>query len=264
MPIRKKNTFRAYEGIIARFVKIHRYKPLNEINSDIILEFLDQITDGKKQFTKRIRYSQLKSFFNFIRKNHDASLNNPCFDPRIRKKFSHYPKLRWEILEKDVVDEAIFRTTKLRTRLILELMARGGMRIGEVLKLTPADLHDRKLRLRNPKSGREQEFVFIPQKLSDRLKEYVRDNEIMGNERIFPISYEAARYAVKKSGDKVGIHLRPQYLRRHAATYASRSGVPLQIVSKVVLRHVNISTTQLYLGPVSDTEAKRWIDNIYS
>ena len=30
-------------------------------------------------------------------------------------------------------------TTKLRNRLILELMAKGGMRIGEVLKLTPGD-----------------------------------------------------------------------------------------------------------------------------
>jgi hypothetical protein len=79
----------------------------------------------------------------------------------------------------------------------------------------------------------------------------------MGDERIFPISYEAVRYAVKKPGDKVGIHLRP-----HAATYASRSGVPLEIVSKVILRYANISMTQLYLGSVSDTEAKRWIDNI--
>jgi hypothetical protein len=42
------------------------------------------------------------------------------------------------------VDEIIFRTTKIRNRLILELMARGGMRIGEVLKLTPADIKDRK------------------------------------------------------------------------------------------------------------------------
>ncbi len=164
----KKNTYKAYKGIITRFVEIYRYKFLNEIDADVVLDFLDQITEDKRKFTKRIRYSQLKSFFNFIRKNHDISMHNQCFDPKIRKKYNRYPKLRWEILEKDVVDEVVFSTSKLRTRLILGLMARGGMRIGEVLKLTPADLQDRKLRLRNPKSGREQEFVFIPQKLSDR------------------------------------------------------------------------------------------------
>ena len=74
------------------------------------------------------------------------------------------------MIEKDTVDEIIFRTSKPRNRLILELMARGGMRISEVLKLTPCDINDRRLTLRDPKSGREQEFVFIPQKLADRLK----------------------------------------------------------------------------------------------
>ena len=66
--------------------------------------------------------------------------------------------------------------------------------------------------------------------------------------------------AVKKL---VGIELRPDDLRRHAATYASRSGVPIEIVSKVILRHANLSTTQRYLGKISDTEATRWIENLY-
>jgi hypothetical protein len=34
-------------------------------------------------------------------------------------------------------------------------------------------------------------------------------------------------------------------------------------VSKVILRHANLSTTQQYLGTVSDVEAMRWIDNLY-
>ena len=67
----------------------------------------------------------------------------------------------------------------------------------------------------------------------------------------------------KKAGNLVGIHLRPHDLRRHAATYASRSGTPIEIVSKVILRHANLSTTQRYLGKVSDIEAIRWIENLY-
>ena len=92
--------------------------------------------------------------------------------------FKAKPIPQWEIIEKDVIDEIIFRTDKPRDRLILKLMARGGMRIGEVLKLTPADVNDRKLTLRNPKSGKRREYVFIPQKVADRLKAYVRDNNI--------------------------------------------------------------------------------------
>jgi integrase len=67
---------------------------------------------------------------------------------------------------------------------------------------------------------------------------------------------------VGKAGKMVGIHLRPHDLRRHAATFASRSGVPIEIISKVILRHANLST-QRYLGTISDQEAIRWIENIY-
>jgi integrase len=158
----------------------------------------------------------------------------------------------------------IFKTTKLRNRLILELMARGGMRIGEVLKLTPEDVSDRKLTLREPKSGNARELVFIPQKVADRLKEHIKENRIQAQERIFPICYETARSMVNKAGGLIGVKLRPHDLRRHAATHASRSGVPVEIVSKVILRHANLSTTQRYLGKVSDVEAIRWIDNLYS
>jgi integrase/recombinase XerD len=68
---------------------------------------------------------------------------------------------------------------------------------------------------------------------------------------------------VRKSGQLAGVELRPHDLRRHAATYASRYDVPIEIVGKVILRHGNLSTTQRYLGKISDTEATRWIENLY-
>jgi len=60
-----------------------------------------------------------------------------------------------------------------------------------------------------------------------------------------------------------GIDLKPHDLRRYAATYASRFGAPIEIVSKVILRHANLSTTQRYLGKVTDAEAIRWIERLY-
>jgi integrase len=38
---------------------------------------------------------------------------------------------------------------------MLELMARAGMRVGEVLKLRRKDIEDRKLLISDPKSGKE-------------------------------------------------------------------------------------------------------------
>jgi len=68
---------------------------------------------------------------------------------------------------------------------------------------------------------------------------------------------------VRKAGRLVGIHLRPNDLRRHAATFAFRSGTPIEIVSKMIMRHAHLSTTQRYLGKVTDVEAMRWIENLY-
>jgi integrase len=145
---------------------------IDQVTPEDILTFLNRLTDGNKPYTKRIRYAQLSSFFNFVRDNIDPDSDNPCDTPMIRKLYRERVTSRWEIIEKETVDEIIFRTTKIRNRLMLELMARGGMRVGEVLKLRLKDIQDRKLILCEPKSGREHEVVFIPRKVADRLREY--------------------------------------------------------------------------------------------
>jgi integrase len=249
---------------MGKFCEAYGDQQLSKLTVDTILDFLNQLTEGCKPQTKRIRYGHLAAFFNFIKNNIISDFISPCDSKMLRKLYRPKVTVQWDILEKETVDEIIFRTTNARDRLLLELMARGGMRVGEVLKLMPRDVQDRNLIIRDPKSGKEQEVIFIPQKVADLLKEYIRVKRINSDERIFPICYEAARAIVKKAGKMVNIHLRPHDLRRYAATYASRAGVPLEIVSKVILRHSNLSTTQMYLGKISDTEAMKWIENLYA
>ena len=104
----------------------------------------------------------------------------------LKKLFRPGKLVHWQVQEKETIDEVIFRTSKVRNRLMLELMARGGMRVGEVLKLTGGDVEDQKLVIRNPKSGKETEVVFIPKKLADRLKDYLKARGAEGSQRIFP------------------------------------------------------------------------------
>ena len=165
---------------------------LASISPEEVLSLLTSLNGECKQLTKHTRYAYLKALFNFIRNNLDAQLQNPCDTPMLKKLFRPGKLVHWQVQEKETIDEVIFRTTKVRSRLMLELMARGGMRVGEVLKLTGGDVEDQKLVIRNPKSGKETE-----------------------------------------------------------------------IVSKVILRHANLSTTQRYLGKASDVEAVRWIENLY-
>lgn len=257
------NTIKNYEFVFGKFEAAFEGRDLESIKTEEIITFLVNFTDGRKQNTKRSRYMTISAFFNLIINTIQPDMRNPCQSPAARNLFRKPKPHQWTIFDKDTIDEAIFRTLHARNRLMLELMARGGMRISEVLGLRPADIDDRKLLLHEPKSGRDIEVVFIHQKLCTRLVNYVRESNIQHTQRIFPITYAGARKMVQKVGKMLGIKLRPHDLRRHAATYASRAGVPIEIISKIILRHSDLSTTQQYLGKVSDIEAIRWIENLH-
>ena len=261
--ILKKNTVKNYRFIFTQFHDEFGDRLVDAITPDEILSFLTKLTDGTKQTTKRNRYSSLKAFFNYIKNSIDPNFQNPCDTPILRKIFKDRKAPPWPIFEKELIDEIIFKTTNPRNRIMLELMARGGMRVGEVLKIRPIDVQDRKITLPDPKSRRESEVVFIPQKVADRLKDYIKEKGIEPEQRIFPITYNAARVMVSKAGKMAGVKLRPHDLRRFCATYASRAGTPIEIISKILLRHVHLSTTQRYLGKISDLKDFKWIENLY-
>jgi integrase len=178
-------------------------RTISQVVSDEILPFLNSLTNSNHPCTKQVRYTRLSCFFNFVRNNIEPESANPCDTPIIRNRYRKKVKTRWEIIEKETIDEIIFRTVKNRNRLLLELMARGGMRVGEVLKLRQKDLQDQKLILQSPKSGKDQEIVFIPQKVAERLRDYAHKVCKKREDRIFPISYEAARMVVLKAGKLV-------------------------------------------------------------
>ena len=97
----KKNTVRAYQDIIERFIHEFGDGPVDQITPEQILTFLNCLTEGNKPYTKRIRYSQLSSFFNFVRNNIDPDSKNPCDRPMIRKLYRERVPLRWKIIEKE-------------------------------------------------------------------------------------------------------------------------------------------------------------------
>ncbi len=61
----------------------------------------------------------------------------------------------------------------------------------------------------------------------------------------------------------LNLAITPHDLRRYSAIYASRRGVPLEIVSKIILRYQGLMTTQAYLGKVAESEAIRWMDMLH-
>jgi integrase len=259
----KQRTLDSYRVILDRFAAIYAQRSLDAITPDEIFHFLETLTQNLAKSTRRLRYAQVKAFYNFIIDRCSLNMRNPCNTPLLSKSFKAPKQPSHKILDRETVDEMIYDTKRQRDRLLLELQARCGLRIGELLKIRVSDVSDRTIILREPKSGKEIEMAYMPENVSRKLVEYIKEKALQGEERIFPICYSTARSLIRKLGKKLNAHVSPHDLRRYSATYASRNGIPLEIVSKVILRHRDLKTTQIYLGKISDSEAIRWMDILH-
>ena len=208
----RPNTVKAFSFTLSRFLDLFSGLDITAVPEADVAIFLEEVTDGLAQSTKSNRAGHLSAFFNFVKDTFCLDFTNPCSKGLIKKLYKQPRHTPPELLDKEIVDEIIYRT-----------------------------------------QGRER--------MMRRMNDYVREHGIGANDRIFPISYTTAYRIVKRLGEDVGVKLRPHDLRRHAATQASRSGVPLEMVSKVILRHADIATTQRYLGKISVAEASRMIES---
>ena len=259
----KPRTVRSYQPLLQKFEAEFGERSFDSIGSDEIFQFLEKVTGDRTKSTRRLRYAQLKAFFNFLIDKCNLNMKNPCNAPILSKAFKTPKQVARRILDREIVEELIYNTQTPRDRLMVELQARCGLRIGESLKIMVSDVSDRKLILRGPKSGKESEVAFMPEQIAKRLHDYIQQENLSPHDRIFPICYSTARALIKKLGQGLKVVLTPHDLRRYSATYASRNGVPLEIVSKVILRHQDIKTTQVYLGKVTESEAIRWMDVLH-
>lgn len=259
----KKRTQEGYKKLLEYFQNEFGNREVESIKAEELCRFLETFTDGLARATRRLRYAQLRALFNFVIDTFEMNIKNPCCVPQLFKSFKNIQQRPRKILDKETVDEIIFNSKNIRDRLILELQARCGLRVGEVLNLKVSDVSQRRLMLQEPKSGRGVEVAFMPEHIATRLSDYIASRNLSPDDRVFGVCYTTARNLVTKLGQKLNVKISPHDLRRHSATYASRNGVPLEIISKVILRHQDLKTTQVYLGKVSDSEAIRWMDLLH-
>ena len=237
---------------------------LGDISSQDLYQFLLLLTEGRARATARLRYAQLKAFFNFIIERTHASMANPCNDSLLSKTFRVPRMTQREIIGREVIDEVIYRCQKDEgqahpgTPGAVRHEDRGGTGstgIGRERKKTDDKAARSRAGMRKAPS--------CPRRWPAGSTHTVEAQNILPDQKLFPICYSTARSLVKRLGDRMNVKIRPHDLRRHSATYASRNGIPLEVVSKVILRHQDLKTTQMYLGRISEAEALRWMDVLH-
>ena len=62
----RKRTADSYRFLLRHFEALFSDRNLDSVKSDEIYHFLEQMTKTLSKSTRRLRYAQLKAFFNFI------------------------------------------------------------------------------------------------------------------------------------------------------------------------------------------------------
>jgi site-specific recombinase XerD len=159
----KNRTLASYRRFLKQFeVQFCDYH-VESIRPEEVCQFLESLTKGSAKSTRYLRYAQLKAFFNFVIETSNLNIKNPCNAPVLFKSYKNIQQKPRKNLDKETMDEIIFSSKNTRDRLILELQARCGLRVGEVLNLRVSDVSGRKLLIQEPKSGKDVEVAFMPE-----------------------------------------------------------------------------------------------------
>ena len=174
---------------------------------------------------------------------------------------------RWRLasLPKYLPSEAVERvmascdlTTPIgrRDRAVLLLLARLGLRAGDVAALRLRDLDWQAGTVQVSGKNRRQNRLPLPQEVGDAILLYLNERPHRANDHVFltilaPIkglSYQAvgkiATQAMQRAGVELPVH-GAHILRYSAATQMLRHGVPLSAIG-AVLRHASVETTLGY------------------
>ena len=171
--ILKNSTIKSYGYVLVYLDALFGEKSIESIKQDDVFQFMELITENQAQATKHLRFAQLKAFFNFCKNKFDLDIKNPYDSKILNKTYGrHRPKQR-ENKPKEIIDEIIFNAKNQRDRILMEIQARVGLRIGEVLKLRPIDIEGRKIIIRDPKSGKQSETAYMPESLANRVRDYM-------------------------------------------------------------------------------------------
>lgn len=230
-------------------------KPWRQITLHDIDAFVDQQRHKElSAATIKRRVAALKVFFDFLaEESGDLQWPNPV-------RFKRHAGKQPQCLPRDLNDERLVELwqviTSPRDRAWFVLMARGGLRIGEVLNLKLDDLlsppaGDRPARLRVLGKGQKERVARLTADAYAVLEAWLQVRPVSAEQTIFlnqrgqPLSADGLRWLLDRYSQQVGLNVTPHQLRHTFARQVTEAGMPITSLGKL-LGHTQVSTTQIY------------------
>ena len=142
------------------------------------------------------------------------------------------------------------RSVGIRNRVLIEVLAFGGLRLGELVALNIEDYSNGVMRVRSEKGEAERMIPLPPFAVLD-MEEYIGHHRVGSCNALFTsrkgrITYPYVRKIIKVEGTRAGMpQLHPHSLRHYCATTLAEHDVNLRKV-QVHLGHRSITSTQRY------------------
>ena len=231
-------------------------KDYNKTDNKDIYNYLCELETKKYSIYSVVRkISSIKSFYNFLIEENIYKINLDIERPRFYKKLPH-------VLTIDEVDKLLDIELKnpydYRNKAMLELMYATGLRVSELINLTPLNIDLDKKLVRCYGKGNKERIVPMGNTACKYLKIYLNeyrdalikkticDNLFLnnhGNKITRQGFFKNLKIIAQKQGIKENIT--PHMLRHSFATHLLNNGADLRSI-QLMLGHENISTTGIY------------------
>jgi len=237
-------TVKAYIHFNRDFLNFIKKNP-SETNNNDIKDYLVYLFEKKRASTSTLNQAinALKFYYGNMLKRKFA------FEVKRPKKDKNLPV----VLSKEEVAKILDSVDNIKHKSILMLVYSSGLRVGEVVKLKPEDIHgNRMLVFVKGAKGRKDRYTLLSEATLKALREYWKEYKptkwlfpgpdkerhitIRTAQRIFETACERA--GVKK---EVTIHS----LRHSFATHLLENGIDLRYIQEL-LGHKSSKTTEIY------------------
>ena len=146
----------------------------------------------------------------------------------------------------------------LRDRTMLEVLYACGLRVSELVSLTPAMVNLRQGALRVLGKGQKERLVPLGEEAHGWIRRWVEEGSaqwpalakgavLFPSQQGRPMTRQTFWHRIKRYGQQIGVQrpLSPHTLRHAFATHLLNHGADLRVV-QLLLGHADLSTTQIY------------------
>lgn len=230
-------------------------KSINEIDNEVIIDYVAEISDGLASSTITHALSTIKNFHNFI-----SSVNDDVLNPTLKLKSKKDSLILPSLIEKSDLNKIFNSFTDssidIYHNAIFELLYSCGLRVSELCDLSFNDINfDNKI-LRVKGKGSKLRYVPISDLAITKLKKYLsyrstfdsKNNNIFINNKGNNLSRQYVYTTLQRiiQNNDIRNKYSPHSFRHTYVTHLLEGGADLRHVQEL-LGHSDISTTQIYV-----------------